>query len=62
MIKSELVQARKECNGVVFTGGEPTIHDSIIESLKTAKKLNFETIQVQTNGRMFAYPDFCKIG
>ena len=45
--------------GVVFTGGEPTLHPRFIEVVATAKKMGFKIIQIQTNGRMFAYKDFC---
>jgi len=60
-IKSDLLKAKKtKCNEVVFTGGEPTIRKDIFEIAEFAKKLGFETIQIQTNGRMLAYTDFCK--
>jgi len=56
-----LEMARKDnVSGVVFTGGEPTLHPRIIDIVKEAKKLGYEDIQLQTNGRMFAYYDFCK--
>jgi len=51
--------AAKKINGVVFTGGEPTLHPNLIEAVKEAKKLGFSSIQVQTNGRRFAYYDYC---
>ena len=40
---------------VVFTGGEPTLHPQIIEFVSMAKKLGYDRIQLQTNGRTFAY-------
>jgi MoaA/NifB/PqqE/SkfB family radical SAM enzyme len=46
--------------GVVFTGGEPTLHPHILDFVKFAKKTGFEIVQIQSNGRMFAYMDFCK--
>lgn len=45
---------------VVFTGGEPTIREDIVELVKFARSLGFKVIQIQTNGRMFSYLDFCK--
>lgn len=45
--------------GVVFTGGEPTLHPGLVGAVKNAKKMGFKTIQVQTNGRRFAYYDYC---
>jgi radical SAM protein with 4Fe4S-binding SPASM domain len=59
-IKQELLEARKTCSEVVFTGGEPTIRPDILELVSYAKKLGFKTIQIQTNGRMLAYKKFCE--
>ena len=47
--------------GVVFTGGEPTIRKDIIELVEYARSLKFKLIQIQTNGRMFSYATFCKM-
>lgn len=60
-IKNDLNDAKKtKCEGVVFTGGEPTIRDDILEIVGYAKKIGFNTIQIQTNGRMLAYMNFCR--
>jgi len=48
------------CKGVVLTGGEPTIHPNILEIISLSKELGFNPIQIQSNGRMFAYREFCK--
>ncbi|HDQ22407.1 MAG TPA: radical SAM protein [Candidatus Uhrbacteria bacterium] len=58
----ESLKAAKEQNsqGVVFTGGEPTIHSDILAAVLYAKELGFDPIQVQSNGRMLAYVAFCK--
>jgi len=45
--------------GVVFTGGEASIRDDFFDLVSFAKKIGFTTIQIQTNGRIFAYKDFC---
>jgi len=45
---------------VVLTGGEVTIRKDIFEIVKFAKKCGYKTIQIQSNGRMFFYIDFCK--
>ncbi len=58
-IKKILQEARKDCDSVVFTGGEPTIREDIIDLVSYAKKLEFEGIQIQTNGRIFCYKEFC---
>lgn len=52
--------AEDGCVGIVFTGGEPTIRPDILELVKYAKKSGFKSIQIQSNGRRFAYVDFCK--
>jgi MoaA/NifB/PqqE/SkfB family radical SAM enzyme len=60
-IKNDLAGAKKtKCEGVVFTGGEVTIRKDIFEIVEYAKELGFNTIQIQTNGRMLAYMGFCK--
>ncbi|MFW9873759.1 MAG: radical SAM protein [Candidatus Thorarchaeota archaeon] len=60
-IKKDLEKARKtKCKGVVFTGGEPTIRDDIIELVSYAKKLGFKGIQIQTNARMLSYKNLCR--
>jgi len=45
---------------VVFTGGEPTIRRDLPELVRYARKLGFTEVQVQSNGRMFCYKDFCR--
>ena len=46
---------------VVFTGGEPTFRPKLLsEWVRCAKKNGYSIIQVQTNGRIFSYVDYCK--
>jgi MoaA/NifB/PqqE/SkfB family radical SAM enzyme len=59
-IKKDLISAKKTCDSVVFTGGEPTIHSYFLDLVSLAKKLNFQIIQIQTNSRMFSYKKFCQ--
>ena len=59
-IKKILKKARKDCQGIIFTGGEATVRPDFIELAAYAKSLGFKRIQVQTNGRMFAYKKFCQ--
>lgn len=59
-IKDILRQSRAQYEGVVFTGGEPTIRSDIVELVRYAGKLKFKVIQIQTNGRMFFYKKFCR--
>jgi MoaA/NifB/PqqE/SkfB family radical SAM enzyme len=59
-ILADLRTARERGAGaVVFTGGEPTLHASLLPSVRAAKELGFGTIQIQTNGRRLAYDAFC---
>jgi MoaA/NifB/PqqE/SkfB family radical SAM enzyme len=59
-IESSLKEAfSKEKREVVLTGGEPTLHPNFFEIVKIAKKIGFKIIQIQSNGRIFAYEDFC---
>jgi MoaA/NifB/PqqE/SkfB family radical SAM enzyme len=50
---------RRGCQTVVFTGGEPTVRRDFLKLVQHAKRLGFKTIQIQSNGRMFSYRDFC---
>ncbi|MGC8728698.1 MAG: radical SAM protein [Elusimicrobiales bacterium] len=63
--KSEVIKALKDgiksqANSVVFTGGEPTLHPDLIELIKEAKRLKYEYIQLQTNGRTLSDMSFLK--
>jgi MoaA/NifB/PqqE/SkfB family radical SAM enzyme len=59
-IKENLREAYAEGNReVVFTGGEPTLHPRFLNLVKHAKQLGFKEIQIQTNGRLLSYYDFC---
>lgn len=51
-----LASARPACRGVVFTGGEPTLHKQLLRLVTAARALGYASIQLQTNGRMLAYP------
>jgi len=59
-IKADLIDSRKRCDGVVITGGEPTIRKDFFEIVRLAKRLGYRTIQIQTNARMFSSLDFCR--
>ncbi|MAE42721.1 hypothetical protein CMO93_03040 [Candidatus Woesearchaeota archaeon] len=59
-IKKNLEDSKKRCSGVVLTGGEVTIRKDFFDIVKLAKNLKYETIQIQTNGRMLSSLEFCK--
>jgi len=60
-LKEQLMVAKNDgCDEVVFTGGEPTIRDDIVQLIIFAHEMEYELIQIQSNGRMFSYKDFVK--
>jgi MoaA/NifB/PqqE/SkfB family radical SAM enzyme len=59
-IKKLLKAARASgVSGVVFTGGEPTLHPGLFDAVRAARAMGYKSVQVQTNGRRFAYYDYC---
>jgi len=57
----EMTRARKErFTYLELIGGEPTIRPDIIDLIKFAHKLRFETVMMATNGRLFSYKEFAK--
>ncbi len=58
-IKKELKDTRAGRSSVVFTGGEPTVHPDFLHLVGYARELDYKSIQIQTNGRMFGYKKFC---
>ncbi len=60
-IKKILKKSKRRAEGVVFTGGEPTFRaKELLIWVEYAKALGYRSIQIQTNGRMFNYLDYCK--
>lgn len=60
-IKAQIQEARKRGSTYLeLIGGEPTIRPDIIDLIKFAKELNFETIMMATNGRMLSYEEFAR--
>jgi cyclic pyranopterin phosphate synthase len=59
-IIAELRASRASCDDVVFTGAEVTIRPDFLRLVAAARLLKYRNIQIQTNGRRFAYLDFCK--
>ncbi len=51
---------RRGVGGVVLTGGEPTLHRDFLWTIRLARSLGYVEIQVQTNGRLFCYPQSCR--
>ncbi len=60
-LKKEMDKGRETgCEGIVFTGGEPSIRKDIIELMKYARDAGYKVIQLQSNGRMFSYKEFVR--
>lgn len=57
-LRSLLGRERSRADSVVFTGGEPTVRKDLPELVACAKALGYRTIQIQSNGRMFAHASF----
>jgi len=58
-IKTILRESKDNYEEVIFTGGEPTIRPDIIKLVECSKGLGYK-VHIQSNGRMFAYKEFCK--
>jgi MoaA/NifB/PqqE/SkfB family radical SAM enzyme len=59
-VRDTLRQAREDSDSIVFTGGEVTIRKDFLDLVRYAHELGFRHIQIQTNGRMFAYRPFAE--
>jgi len=60
-IKKEMTGARlRGATYLEIIGGETSIRPDIIDLVKFARILGFETIMMATNGRMYAYNEFAK--
>lgn len=57
LLLAELRAARPEATGLVLTGGEPTLYKKLLPLVRAARRLGFSSVQLQTNGRLLAYPD-----
>lgn len=53
-------EARKESDAIVFTGGEVTTKKDFLRFVSRAKSLEYQVIQIQTNGRMFSSEEFSR--
>lgn len=53
----ELRRARPDATGIVLTGGEPTLYKKLVPLVAVARRLGFRSVQLQTNGRLLAYPE-----
>ena len=56
-ISKYLIENQNEFNGLILTGGEPTIDKNFLKTINLAYFLGYK-LSIQTNGRMFKYQDF----
>ena len=56
----KLEAAREYGDEVTFSSLEPMLHPHIIEIARYAKSLDFQVIEIVTNGNRLVDPDFCQ--
>jgi MoaA/NifB/PqqE/SkfB family radical SAM enzyme len=60
-MRADLEEGRRlGATGIVLTGGEPTIHASVLEVARLAREIGYSVVQAQSNGRLFSHLPFCK--
>lgn len=57
-LREILTEKRATCEGVVFTGGEVTLREDLLEMVELARTLGYGSIQIQTNGRRLSYAPY----
>ena len=57
-LREILHEKRATCESVVFTGGEVTLREDLLEMVAEAKTLGYRSIQIQTNGRRLSYAPY----
>ncbi len=57
-LEAALREKRATCQGVVFTGGEVTLRKDLLPMVELARQLGYQSIQIQTNGRMLSYAPY----
>jgi radical SAM superfamily enzyme YgiQ (UPF0313 family) len=57
-LEQKVFQLSKGATRLFITGREPTISPLFLQALEKAKKFGFKSIEVETNGRLFAYKNF----
>jgi MoaA/NifB/PqqE/SkfB family radical SAM enzyme len=60
-VKEDIDLAVKvKAKAFALSGGEPTLRPDIFELVRYAKKRGLPKVEVQSNGRMYYYKDFCE--
>lgn len=60
-VLKDIDRAKKmNARGVAFSGGEPNLRKDLPLLVKYAKSIGLDHIEIQSNGRMYAYKDYCR--
>lgn len=60
-VKKDIDKAKKmNARGFAFSGGEPTLRKDLPDLARYAKKVGLPHIEVQSNGRIYVYKEYCK--
>jgi MoaA/NifB/PqqE/SkfB family radical SAM enzyme len=60
-VRADLEEGRRRgASGIVITGGEPTVHANVLDVARLAREMGYDTVQIQSNGRMFSHRPFCE--
>lgn len=61
IIKNKILAGYKNnCQRIIFSGRETTLHPNIIDFIYCAKKAGYKAIRIKSNARMFYYANFAK--
>ena len=59
-LAAALRDGRTRASTAVFTGGEPTLFPYLPDLVRLARLLGYTRVQIQSNGRRFADPAYCR--
>jgi cyclic pyranopterin phosphate synthase len=60
-VMKDIDKAKKmKAHGFAFSGGEPTLRKDLPMLVKYAKAQGLSHIEVQSNGKMYVYKDYCR--
>lgn len=60
-VKKDIDKAKRmNARGFAFSGGEPNLRRDLPELVAYAKQVGLAHIEVQSNGRIYAYKDYCR--
>lgn len=60
-VVKDIEKAKKmNARGIAFSGGEPNLRKDLVLLVKYAKSIGLQQIEVQSNGRIYAYREYCE--